>query len=275
MSCCRSLDEGGGIPPDELESIFDKFYRVQKGDQVRAGTGLGLAISRGFVEAMQRHDRGRQPHRPQRRGLHHPAARSGTTPGIGYRRMSAAPIKVLVIDDEPPIRKLLRMGLTHARLRDPGGAERQDRAREARAKNPTLIILDLGLPDIQGHELLRTIRGAQRSRADRGAVEPRRRGRQGAGARSRRRRLRDQAVRHGRAAGAHARGAAASAAGPGRAAGVPTGDLSVDLVRRIVKVGEQRGKAVAEGVRSAARAGAARRQGADPQVPARRSSGTS
>jgi two-component system sensor histidine kinase KdpD len=45
-------DEGDGIPAGELEHIFDKFYRVQKGDQVRAGTGLGLAISRGFVEAM-------------------------------------------------------------------------------------------------------------------------------------------------------------------------------------------------------------------------------
>jgi two-component system sensor histidine kinase KdpD len=46
------VDEGGGIPQGELESVFDKFYRVQKADHVRAGTGLGLAISRGFVEAM-------------------------------------------------------------------------------------------------------------------------------------------------------------------------------------------------------------------------------
>ncbi len=45
-------DEGDGIPPGELESVFDKFYRAQKGDHVRPGTGLGLAISRGFVEAM-------------------------------------------------------------------------------------------------------------------------------------------------------------------------------------------------------------------------------
>jgi two-component system, OmpR family, sensor histidine kinase KdpD len=45
-------DEGDGIPPDELESVFDKFYRAQKGDHVRPGTGLGLAISRGFIEAM-------------------------------------------------------------------------------------------------------------------------------------------------------------------------------------------------------------------------------
>jgi two-component system sensor histidine kinase KdpD len=50
--CLQILDEGSGIPPADLENIFDKFYRAQKGDQVRAGTGLGLAISRGFVEAM-------------------------------------------------------------------------------------------------------------------------------------------------------------------------------------------------------------------------------
>ncbi|MBV9531063.1 MAG: sensor histidine kinase KdpD [Bradyrhizobium sp.] len=45
-------DEGDGIPQAELESVFDKFYRVQKTDHVRPGTGLGLAISRGFIEAM-------------------------------------------------------------------------------------------------------------------------------------------------------------------------------------------------------------------------------
>jgi two-component system sensor histidine kinase KdpD len=47
------FDEGEGIPPNDVEHIFDKFYRVNKGDSVRAGTGLGLAISRGFVEAMR------------------------------------------------------------------------------------------------------------------------------------------------------------------------------------------------------------------------------
>jgi two-component system sensor histidine kinase KdpD len=50
--CLRVLDEGSGIPAADLDHIFDKFYRAQKTDQVRAGTGLGLAISRGFVEAM-------------------------------------------------------------------------------------------------------------------------------------------------------------------------------------------------------------------------------
>jgi two-component system sensor histidine kinase KdpD len=46
------LDEGEGIPEEDLERIFDKFYRAQKGDRVRAGTGLGLPICRGFIEAM-------------------------------------------------------------------------------------------------------------------------------------------------------------------------------------------------------------------------------
>ncbi|MFK0688926.1 DUF4118 domain-containing protein [Mesorhizobium sp. IMUNJ 23033] len=46
------MDEGLGIPPADLERIFDSFYRVRKRDQVRAGTGLGLSICRGFIEAM-------------------------------------------------------------------------------------------------------------------------------------------------------------------------------------------------------------------------------
>ncbi|WP_448207578.1 DUF4118 domain-containing protein [Azospirillum sp. sgz302134] len=46
------LDEGDGIPPADVERIFDKFYRVHSQDRQRAGTGLGLAICRGFVEAM-------------------------------------------------------------------------------------------------------------------------------------------------------------------------------------------------------------------------------
>jgi two-component system sensor histidine kinase KdpD len=46
------IDEGSGIPPEELERVFEKFHRAYKADQVRAGTGLGLAISRGFIEAM-------------------------------------------------------------------------------------------------------------------------------------------------------------------------------------------------------------------------------
>lgn len=71
--------------------------------------------------------------------------------------MNAAAIKVLVIDDEPPIRKLLRMGLTTQGY-DILEASNGKIALEKLAEDPALIILDLGLPDIQGHDLLRMIR---------------------------------------------------------------------------------------------------------------------
>jgi two-component system sensor histidine kinase KdpD len=60
------IDEGDGIPPGDLEHIFDKFYRVHATDRQRAGTGLGLAICRGFVEALGGHIVA--TNRPDRRG---------------------------------------------------------------------------------------------------------------------------------------------------------------------------------------------------------------
>ena len=72
--------------------------------------------------------------------------------------MNAPAIKVLVIDDEPPIRKLLRMGLGTQGY-DVLEAANGKVALELLSQGPALIILDLGLPDIQGHDLLRMIRG--------------------------------------------------------------------------------------------------------------------
>jgi two-component system KDP operon response regulator KdpE len=71
--------------------------------------------------------------------------------------MTAPRLKILVVDDEPPIRKLLRMGLTtqdYEVLEAPSGKV----ALGLLAKKPDLILLDLGLPDIAGLELLRMLR---------------------------------------------------------------------------------------------------------------------
>ena len=76
--------------------------------------------------------------------------------------MTAPSHKILVIDDEPPIRKLLRMGLAsqgYNVLDAPGGKA----ALELLADRPDLVILDLGLPDVDGLELLRTLRQRQES----------------------------------------------------------------------------------------------------------------
>ena len=42
-------DEGPGIPPDELEAVFDKFVQSSKTKSTKGGTGLGLAICREII----------------------------------------------------------------------------------------------------------------------------------------------------------------------------------------------------------------------------------
>ena len=75
--------------------------------------------------------------------------------------MTGSPIRILVIDDEPPIRKLLRTGLGtqgYDVLEAPNGKA----ALELIGERTDLIILDLGLPDVAGLELL----GLLRARAE-------------------------------------------------------------------------------------------------------------
>jgi two-component system KDP operon response regulator KdpE len=72
--------------------------------------------------------------------------------------MSAAPVRVLVIDDEPPIRKLLRVGLSAHGYETLEASNGKVALELLSGQAPHLIILDLGLPDMQGHELLRTMR---------------------------------------------------------------------------------------------------------------------
>ena len=43
---------GEGIPPEDLDRVFERFYRVEKSrDRERGGAGIGLAIVRQLVEA--------------------------------------------------------------------------------------------------------------------------------------------------------------------------------------------------------------------------------
>lgn len=68
--------------------------------------------------------------------------------------MTNSTVKVLVVDDEPPIRKLLRVGLGaegYAIIEATNAMEAMERVK---ADEPDLILLDLGLPDMPGHDLL-------------------------------------------------------------------------------------------------------------------------
>jgi two-component system KDP operon response regulator KdpE len=76
--------------------------------------------------------------------------------------MNAAQLKILVVDDELPIRKLLRMGL---KMQGFQILEAPDGKTSLRllSQDPDLIILDLALPDIDGLDLLRKIRDQNES----------------------------------------------------------------------------------------------------------------
>ena len=73
-------------------------------------------------------------------------------------RSDSLPLRVLVVDDEPPIRRFLRTTLT-AQGYDIAEAEDGAGALEAaRRRPPDLLVLDLGLPGIDGLEVIRRLR---------------------------------------------------------------------------------------------------------------------
>jgi two-component system sensor histidine kinase KdpD len=47
----RVVDRGPGIPPAQLERVFEPFYRAGTPSSGHRGSGLGLAIARGFTES--------------------------------------------------------------------------------------------------------------------------------------------------------------------------------------------------------------------------------
>jgi two-component system KDP operon response regulator KdpE len=156
--------------------------------------------------------------------------------------MSAPPVRILIVDDEPPIRKLLRVGLTtqgYTPIEATNGKTALERMADSA---PDLVILDLGLPDIQGHELLRRWRDENNlvpviilsSRTDEaGIVDALELGADDYvtkpfGVNELLARIR-VAIRH-------------RLQQQGEKPVFHTGELSVDLVRRIVKVGDEEKK---------------------------------
>ena len=69
--------------------------------------------------------------------------------------MSGQEVAVLVIEDEPEIRRFLRTTLPAHGFRLYEVATGREGLTEAKARNPNLILIDLGLPDLDGNEVIR------------------------------------------------------------------------------------------------------------------------
>ena len=74
--------------------------------------------------------------------------------------MAGGPIAVLIIEDDPAIRRFLRVSLAESGYRVIEAGSGQQAMRRLRLDRPDIIILDLGLPDIDGLDVIREIRRA-------------------------------------------------------------------------------------------------------------------
>jgi two-component system KDP operon response regulator KdpE len=68
--------------------------------------------------------------------------------------MTNSAVKILVVDDEPPIRKLLRVGLSTQGYAISEAMNAKVATELVETDKPDLILLDIGLPDMAGHDLL-------------------------------------------------------------------------------------------------------------------------
>jgi PAS domain S-box-containing protein len=148
-------DDGAGMPPETLERIFEPFFTTKA-----RGHGLGLASCLGIVSA---HGGALLVESAPARGTMFsvllPAARA---PGAEALSQPAAieprQTRILVIDDEPTVRAFLCRSLVRrgfSVLEAGGGSEGLRLLAETR---PDLIVLDLGMPDLDGAEVLRRLR---------------------------------------------------------------------------------------------------------------------
>ncbi len=72
--------------------------------------------------------------------------------------MPDQPIRVLVVDDEPQIRRFLRVSLVAQGYHIAEAAAGEEALAKAAAERPDLVVLDLGLPDVDGQEVIRRLR---------------------------------------------------------------------------------------------------------------------
>src|SRR6266699_3072242 len=76
---------------------------------------------------------------------------------MSNKTTQAAPV-ALVIDDEPQMRRLLRVTLEANGYRVFDAATGQDGVAQAAQRSPDVVLLDLGLPDLEGAEVLKRLR---------------------------------------------------------------------------------------------------------------------
>jgi two-component system CheB/CheR fusion protein len=165
----RVRDTGVGLSGDMLDRVFEPFVQADETlDRAGGGIGVGLSLVRSIVElhggtvAARSDGPGRGSEFVVRLPLAtapHPAGPPGDGPAVPGQVHPPAPLRVLVVEDDPDVRRslagLLELG-GHAVRAAADGAAALDALDAGRAD---VVLLDIGLPGVDGYELARRIRG--------------------------------------------------------------------------------------------------------------------
>jgi signal transduction histidine kinase len=169
----RVRDSGAGIAPDMLERVFELFAQANPPEaRTHSGLGIGLSLVRGLVELhggtvralSAGHGRGSEfiVRLPVLVG-----ARQSQSNGNGAAVLAElTPLKLLIIDDNVDTALGLALHLREngrhvVRLAQTGRAG----VAIAQEFEPEVVLLDIGLPDIDGYEVARQLRADERLRA--------------------------------------------------------------------------------------------------------------
>jgi CheY-like chemotaxis protein len=168
-------DTGQGIDPAFLPHLFEPFRQAEAaGRRARMGLGLGLAIARHLVElhggtiaaASDGLGRGATITVTLPADLTAPAPTS-VAPATERRALSG--IRVMLVEDDPDSRDALALMLGHEGA-DVVALDTVESALDAiRAQPPDVLISDIGMPEHDGHDLIRAVR---RLAPERGGATP-------------------------------------------------------------------------------------------------------